>query len=134
MPHPEPLVSRLRYVRLQRNTNTVPNACTHVNTGISRSFERWTSSRPRAFAAQNLVQTWLVDCWDDMGNMVYVFIAHTTPPSSSYMSLYDIIWYYIQGGLRRGRMPPALAPCMPVTTNEASRGRKCDSIAKGYIH
>ena len=43
----------------------------------------------------------------------------------------------LQGGLRRGGLTPALAPQMPVITEDvvyANRGRKCDSTAKGYIN
>ena len=42
---------------------------------------------------------------------------------------------YIQGGLRRGGLTPALAPRMPAITEDAvqaTRGRKCDRTAKGY--
>ena len=43
-----------------------------------------------------------------------------------------LVLYSVQENLRRGGLTPALAPSMPVITEDvvqANRGRKCDNIA-----
>ena len=72
----------------------------------------------------------------------------TPGATPQYTDLCDIIYLVlrsiIQGGFRRGGLTPALAPRMPLITEDvvqANRGRECDSssnsndssTAKAYI-